>query len=95
MPSRWYVDPAFLELEKPKVFWKTWQPVGRLDQELGSGAGPLHHGGQGDRVFVANRLAEPGEQGVGVGHGYQSSGSRNRWMVPPQVRPTAKASSSL
>jgi choline monooxygenase len=31
MPSRWYVDPAFLEHEKEKVFWKTWQPVGRLD----------------------------------------------------------------
>ena len=25
---------------------------------------------------------------------YQSSGSMNRWIVPPQVRPTAKASSS-
>ena len=28
-------------------------------------------------------------------HRYQSSGSRNRWMVPPHVSPTAKASSSL
>lgn len=37
MPSRWYTDPAFLELEKPKVFWKTWQPVGRLDQVLRPG----------------------------------------------------------
>ncbi|CAB4927929.1 unannotated protein [freshwater metagenome] len=26
---------------------------------------------------------------------YQSNGSMNRWMVPPQVRPTANASSSL
>lgn len=31
MPSRWYTDPAFLQLEKEKVFWKTWQPVGRAD----------------------------------------------------------------
>ncbi|MBW4437365.1 MAG: Rieske 2Fe-2S domain-containing protein [Pleurocapsa minor GSE-CHR-MK-17-07R] len=31
MPSRWYTDAAFLELEKEKVFWKTWQPVGRAD----------------------------------------------------------------
>jgi choline monooxygenase len=31
MPSRWYTDPAFLELEKRKIFWKTWQPVGRAD----------------------------------------------------------------
>jgi choline monooxygenase len=31
MPSRWYTDPAFLQLEKEKIFWKTWQPVGRAD----------------------------------------------------------------
>lgn len=31
MPSRWYVDPQFLDLEKVKIFWKTWQPVGRAD----------------------------------------------------------------
>jgi choline monooxygenase len=37
MPSRWYTDPAFLEAEKPRIFWKTWQPVGRLDQVLRPG----------------------------------------------------------
>ena len=31
MPARWYTDPQFLELEKHKIFWKTWQPVGRVD----------------------------------------------------------------
>jgi choline monooxygenase len=31
MPSRWYVNPDFLELEKRAIFWKTWQPVGRAD----------------------------------------------------------------
>lgn len=31
MPSRWYTEPAFLELEKEKIFWRTWQPVGRTD----------------------------------------------------------------
>lgn len=31
MPARWYTDPAFLELEKERIFWTTWQPVGRLD----------------------------------------------------------------
>lgn len=31
MPARWYTDPAFLELEKEKIFWRTWQPVGRVD----------------------------------------------------------------
>ncbi|MDX2161625.1 MAG: SRPBCC family protein [bacterium] len=37
MPSRWYTDPAFLEAEKPAIFWKTWQPVGRVDQVLRPG----------------------------------------------------------
>jgi hypothetical protein len=31
MPARWYTDPALLELEKTNIFWKTWQPVGRLE----------------------------------------------------------------
>ncbi|MBC8100439.1 MAG: Rieske 2Fe-2S domain-containing protein [Armatimonadetes bacterium] len=30
MPARWYTDPTVLEAEKHKIFWKTWQPVGRL-----------------------------------------------------------------
>ena len=32
LPGRWYVDPAFLALEKEKIFWRTWQPVGYLNQ---------------------------------------------------------------
>ncbi|HEY3741577.1 MAG TPA: SRPBCC family protein [Bryobacteraceae bacterium] len=28
IPARWYTDPAFLELERERVFWATWQPVG-------------------------------------------------------------------
>jgi choline monooxygenase len=34
MPARWYTDPAFLEWEKEKIFSKTWQPVGKLDDLL-------------------------------------------------------------
>ncbi len=30
MPSRWYTDPAILEVEKETIFWKTWQPVARI-----------------------------------------------------------------
>ena len=37
MPYRWYTDPAFLELEKEKIFWKTWQPIGRVADVLRSG----------------------------------------------------------
>ncbi len=32
LPARWYTDPRFLELEKERIFYKTWQPVGRADQ---------------------------------------------------------------
>ncbi len=28
LPARWYVDPAFLELEIEKIFRRTWQPAG-------------------------------------------------------------------
>jgi choline monooxygenase len=37
LPARWYVDPRLLELEKEKIFWRTWQPVGRLDTVLRMG----------------------------------------------------------
>ena len=30
LPARWYTDPAFLDAEKETVFWRTWQPVGRM-----------------------------------------------------------------
>ena len=32
LPARWYIDPAFLGLEKEKIFWRTWQSVGRVSQ---------------------------------------------------------------
>jgi choline monooxygenase len=28
LPARWYTDPGFLQMEKDKIFWATWQPVG-------------------------------------------------------------------
>ncbi len=34
MPARWYIEPTFLELEAEKIFYKTWQPVGRLEDVL-------------------------------------------------------------
>lgn len=32
IPADWYIDPALLEVEKEKIFCKTWQLVGRLEQ---------------------------------------------------------------
>ncbi len=34
MPARWYTEPRFLALEAEKIFYKTWQPVGRLEDVL-------------------------------------------------------------
>ncbi len=48
LPARWYVEPEFLELEKDKIFWRTWQPVGHLDMVLRPGD-----------YFAAEVLGEP------------------------------------
>lgn len=37
MPARWYTDPTFLELEKARIFWRTWQPVGHVASVLRPG----------------------------------------------------------
>jgi len=34
MPARWYIEPEFLTLEAEKIFYKTWQPVGRLEDVM-------------------------------------------------------------
>ena len=31
MPARWYLEPEFLLLEAEKIFYRTWQPVGRRE----------------------------------------------------------------
>ena len=37
MPARWYTEPEFLKLEAEKIFYKTWQPVGRVEDVLRAG----------------------------------------------------------
>ncbi|MBL8156093.1 MAG: Rieske 2Fe-2S domain-containing protein [Anaerolineae bacterium] len=32
LPASWYTDPQMLDLERERIFYKTWQPVGRADQ---------------------------------------------------------------
>lgn len=34
IPSSWYADSQMLELEKEKIFSRTWQFVGRADHAL-------------------------------------------------------------
>lgn len=31
LPARWYLDPAFLQAEKERIFWQSWQVVGRVE----------------------------------------------------------------
>jgi len=38
IPSRLYIDPVYLELERERVFAHTWQLVGRLEQVSETGA---------------------------------------------------------
>jgi choline monooxygenase len=37
LPSRLYIDPVYLELERERIFAHTWQLVGRLEQVAESG----------------------------------------------------------
>ena len=71
------------------------RPGGRLagrDEQLGAARRSVDDRGQGDGLLGADAVAELVEE---HGHGHQSSGSMNSRIVPPHVRPTANASSSL
>ena len=35
LASRFYIDPVILEIEKGKIFHRTWQLVGTLSQSCG------------------------------------------------------------
>jgi choline monooxygenase len=37
LPSNYYVNPELLTVEKHKIFWRTWQVVGRSEQVRNSG----------------------------------------------------------
>jgi choline monooxygenase len=32
IPSRWYTAPEFLQTEKERIFWRTWQPLGHASK---------------------------------------------------------------
>ena len=48
LPSRWYTYPEFLQLEKERIFWKTWQWVGSASLVKRPGD-----------LFTADLLGEP------------------------------------
>ena len=62
-----------------------------LDEKLGAEVRAVDDRGQRDRLVGPQRVA----QRLVQYDAHQSSGSMNRWIVPPHVRPTANASSSL
>jgi phenylpropionate dioxygenase-like ring-hydroxylating dioxygenase large terminal subunit len=39
LPSRFYINPAILTLEKERIFRRTWQLVGTLNQVCGESDG--------------------------------------------------------
>ncbi len=64
-----------------------------LDEQRSAGARTGHHGGEGDGPLGPQCGGEVVEDRRGAAH--QSRRSTKRCIVPPQVRPTANASSSL
>ncbi|HEY8716036.1 MAG TPA: hypothetical protein VIM00_11715, partial [Candidatus Acidoferrum sp.] len=42
LASRFYTDPAVLEIEKTRIFLRTWQLVGTLGHECGEVNGVKH-----------------------------------------------------
>ena len=71
-----------------------WGAVGG-DEQFGTDVRTVDHGCQGDGLLGVEEFGVALEDRVTrVCVGHQSSSSMKRWIVPPQVRPTAKASSS-
>ena len=62
------------------------------DEELGADAEAVGDRRERDRLVGPERVAQRIEDGGGAAH--QSRGSTYTWIVPPQVSPTANASSS-
>jgi choline monooxygenase len=59
LASRFYTDPAILEIEKAKIFRKTWQMVGTLDQPCGEVNGEKRTIASFESYFTVNVAGEP------------------------------------
>jgi choline monooxygenase len=59
LASRFYTDPAILEIEKAKIFRKTWQMVGTLDQPCGEVNGEKRTIASSESYFTVNVAGEP------------------------------------
>ena len=59
LASRFYTDPAVLEIERARIFRRTWQLVGTLDQACGEVNGRSARSPIRESFFTADVAGEP------------------------------------
>src|SRR5260370_13544278 len=59
LASRFYTDPAILEIEKSRIFQRTWQLVGTLSQSCGEVDGVMRTISDPESFFTADVAGEP------------------------------------
>jgi hypothetical protein len=59
LPSRFYIDPAILTLEKERIFRRTWQLVGTLSQTCGEAGGAKRTIADPGAFFTMDVVGEP------------------------------------
>lgn len=59
LASRFYTDPAILEIERPRIFQRTWQLVGTLQQSCGEGNGTKRTISDPESFFTVDVVGEP------------------------------------
>ncbi len=59
LASRFYTDPAILEIEKSRIFRRTWQLVGTLSHPCGELGGVLRTIADPESFFTAEVAGEP------------------------------------
>src|SRR5207248_9080438 len=59
LASRFYTDPAILEVEKPRIFQRTWQLVGTLHQPCGEVNGIKRTISDPESFFTVDVVGEP------------------------------------
>lgn len=59
LASRFYTDPAVLEIEKQRIFQRTWQLVGTLHQPCGEESGTKRRISDPESFFTVDVVGEP------------------------------------
>src|SRR5260370_11603639 len=59
LASRFYIDPAILEIERSRIFQRSWQLVGTLSQPCGEVNGVLRTISDPESFFTADVAGEP------------------------------------